>query len=126
MNTINTPRAPAAVGPYSQAVSANGTVYVSGQIPADPATGVLETDIRKATARCLDNVEAILAEAGLSLADCLKVTVYLADMDDFAAMNEVYAARFAQPYPARACMAVRALPKGARVEIECVAAERAR
>ena len=126
MNIINTPRAPAAIGPYSQAVRSCGTVYVSGQIPADPATGILETDIRKATARCLDNIGAILAEAGLSLADCLKVTVFLADMADFPAMNEVYASCFTAPFPARACVAVLALPKGARVEIECIAAEHAR
>lgn len=122
MKTLNSQNAPKAIGPYSQAVCANGMVYVSGQIPVNPATGELETDIDKATARCLQNVRAILAEDGLSLANAVKVTVYLADMADFPVVNEVYAQYFRAPYPARVCVAVSGLPKSARIEIDCIAA----
>jgi len=122
MKTFTSTKAPAAIGPYSQAVSANGTVYVSGQLPVCADTGILETDIRKATARCLENISAILGEASLTLADSLKLTLFLADMADFAAMNEIYSGYFTAPFPARVCVAVAALPKNARIEIDCVAA----
>jgi 2-iminobutanoate/2-iminopropanoate deaminase len=122
MKTLNSQNAPKAIGPYSQAVCANGMVYVSGQIPVNPATGELETDIGKATARCLQNIRAILAEDGLSLANAVKITVYLADMADFSVVNEVYAQYFSAPYPARVCVAVSGLPKSARIEIDCIAA----
>lgn len=123
MKALSTPNAPAAIGPYSQAIRAGGCVYVSGQLPVNPETGALETDIAKATERALENVSAILAQGGLSLANAAKVTVYLQDMADFAAVNEVYARYFREPYPARVCVAVAALPKGARIEIDCVASE---
>ncbi|MDI6711127.1 MAG: RidA family protein [Bacillota bacterium] len=119
---ISTDRAPAAVGPYSQAVERGGMVFVSGQLPLDPMTGApVAGDIRTQTARCLENIAAVLAAAGLSLADVVKVTVYLTDLADFAVVNEVYAAHFAEPYPARAAVQVAALPKGAALEIEAIA-----
>ena len=114
--------APAAIGPYSQAIEANGTVYVSGQLPIDPATGEFaEGGIKELTAQSLTNMQHILAEAGLTLDNVVKTVVYLADMADFGEMNEVYAQYFKAPYPARSAYAVKTLPKGARVEIECIA-----
>lgn len=121
--SISTTAAPAAIGPYSQAVEGNGTVYVSGQLPIDPATGAFaEGGVKALTRQSLSNVKAILAEAGLGMGDVVKTTVFLADMADFAEMNEVYSEFFSAPFPARSAVAVKALPKGARVEIECVAA----
>ncbi len=120
--SINTSAAPAAIGPYSQAVEAGGTVYVSGQLPIDPATGSFaEGGIKELTRQSLTNVKAILNGAGLDMGDVVKTTVFLADMADFAEMNEVYAQFFSAPFPARSAVAVKTLPKGARVEIECVA-----
>lgn len=121
MKTLSSSKAPKAVGPYSQAVSVQNTVYASGQLPLHPDTGVLETDIQKATAQCLENLGAVLHEARLTLADCAKVTVYLTDMADFTAMNEVYTRYFTPPFPARVCVAVAALPKNAKIEIDCIA-----
>lgn len=119
---IQSPAAPAAIGPYSQAIQAGNTVYVSGQLPIDPATGAFPgNDIVSQTRQSLTNIKAILEEAGLSMADVTKTTVLLADIAEFGAMNEVYAEFFAAPYPARAAFQVAALPKAARVEIECVA-----
>ena len=119
---IHSEKAPAAIGPYSQAIQAGGTLYVSGQLPVDPRTGDFPSeDIREQTAASLNNVKAILEEAGMSLSDVTKTTVYLADIADFAAMNEVYATYFTAPYPARAAFQVAKLPKNARVEIEAVA-----
>ncbi len=119
---IQSPAAPAAIGPYSQAIWAGNTVYVSGQLPIDPATGAFPgDDIVSQTRQSLTNIKAILEEAGLSMADVTKTTVLLADIAEFGAMNEVYAEFFAAPYPARAAFQVAALPKAARVEIECVA-----
>lgn len=119
---IHTPKAPAAIGPYSQAIQAGNLVFVSGQIPVDPATGEFAgSDITTQTRQSLRNVKAILAQAGYTCADVVKTTVLLADMGDFAAMNAVYAEFFSEPYPARAAFAVRQLPKGALVEIEAVA-----
>lgn len=115
------PNAPAAIGPYSAAVQTVDTVYVSGQLPADPLTGAFPADIAGQTRQSLENVKAILAAAGLTMADVVKTTVYLNDIADFAAMNEVYATFFEAPYPARAAFQVAALPKGALVEIEAVA-----
>ena len=125
MKAISTPNAPAAIGPYSQAVdSGAGLVFLSGQLPLDPATGAFpEGGIQAQTRQSLRNVQAILAAAGLSLANVVKTTVFLADMGDFAAMNEVYAEFFAEPFPARSAVAVKALPKGALVEIECFASK---
>ena len=118
---IATPLAPKAVGPYSQAVELNGTLFISGQIPADPETGVLVEGIEAQTRRCLQNIGAILAEAGLSFNDVVKTTVLLDDIGNFAAMNAVYAEFFPGDKPARACFQVAALPKAAMVEIEAIA-----
>jgi 2-iminobutanoate/2-iminopropanoate deaminase len=120
---IATSNAPAAIGPYSQAVeSAGTTINVSGQIPIDPATGAFAGEgIETQTAQCFKNIAAILEAAGASLADVVDVTVLLADIADFGAMNEVYAQFFAEPYPARAAFQAAALPKGARVEIKATA-----
>lgn len=123
MKQISTLNAPAAIGPYSQAIEVNGFVYASGQLPIDPATGAFpEGGVKEQTRQSLLNVKAILEEAGLALSNVVKTTVYLADMGDFAAMNEVYSQFFAQPFPARSAIAVKALPKGALVEVEVVAA----
>lgn len=121
-NPIHTPKAPAAIGPYSQAVQAGNIVFVSGQIPIDPATGEFAgNDITTQTNQSLTNVKNILAEAGYTLNDVVKTTVLLADIADFAAMNAVYAEYFAENKPARAAFAVKDLPKGALVEIEAIA-----
>ncbi len=122
MKVIYTPNAPAAIGPYSQAIEANGIVFVSGQLPIDPATGAFaEGGIKELTRQSLTNMKAILAEAGLTMANVVKTTVFLADMADFAEMNEVYASFFEGVCPARSAVAVKTLPKEARVEIECIA-----
>lgn len=121
MKIISTPNAPAAIGPYSQAVVSGGFVYVSGQLPADPATGELKTDITSAARQSLDNVAAILAEAGTDMAHVVKTTCYLAHLSDFSAFNAVYAEYFKSDCPARACFEVAALPKGALCEVEAVA-----
>lgn len=121
-NPIHTPKAPAAIGPYSQAVQTGNIVFVSGQIPIDPATGEFAgNDITTQTNQSLTNVKNILAEAGYTLNDVVKTTVLLADIADFAAMNAVYAEYFAENKPARAAFAVKDLPKGALVEIEAIA-----
>lgn len=123
MKQISTQNAPAAIGPYSQAIEVNGFVYASGQLPIDPATGAFpEGGVKEQTRQSILNVKAILEEAGLALSNVVKTTVYLADMGDFAAMNEVYSQFFAQPFPARSAITVKALPKGALVEVEVVAA----
>ena len=119
---IHTEAAPAAIGPYSQAVKAGNLLFISGQIPIDPATGAFAgDDITTQTRQSLTNVKAILEEAGYSLSDVVKATVLLADMADFAAMNAVYDEFFTSNCPARAAFAVRELPKGAKVEIEVIA-----
>ena len=119
---IHTKAAPAAIGPYSQAIMAGDTLYVSGQIPLDPETGLLAgDDIAAQTRQSLLNIQAILRRADMEMDHVMKTTVLLTDMNDFAAMNEVYASFFRSPYPARAAFQVAALPKGAKVEIECVA-----
>ena len=126
MKPISTNDAPAAIGPYSQAVdSGAGLVFVSGQLPIDPATGTFpEGGVAEQARQSLLNAQAILRAAGLELADVVKTTVFLADMGDFAAMNAVYATFFSEPFPARSAVAVKTLPKGALVEIECIAARR--
>ena len=122
MNAISTTNAPAAIGPYSQAIKVGELVFVSRQLPIDPATGAFaEGGIKELTRQSLTNMKAILEEAGTSMANVVKTTVFLADMNDFAAMNEVYAEFFAAPFPARSAVAVKTLPKGALVEIECIA-----
>lgn len=124
MKPISTKNAPAAIGPYSQAIDSGcGLVFLSGQLPIDPATGAFpEGGVKEQTRQSILNVQAILQEAGLALSNVVKTTVFLADMGDFAAMNEVYAQFFSAPFPARSAVAVKTLPKGALVEIECVAA----
>ena len=122
MKAIVTNNAPAAIGPYSQAVEANGFVYVSGQLPINPSTGgFVEGGIKEQTRQSLLNAKAILNEAGLDLCNVVKTTVLLSDIADFQAMNEVYAEMFTSPFPARSAFAVRALPKNALVEIEVIA-----
>jgi 2-iminobutanoate/2-iminopropanoate deaminase len=119
---INTSNAPAAIGPYSQAVEANGTLYVSGQLPINPAVGKIEAmDIAGQTQQVLANIGAILKEAGYSYADVVKTTVFMADLADFAGMNEVYKTVYQSECPARSTFAVKGLPMGALVEIETVA-----
>lgn len=126
MKAIQTEKAPAAIGPYSQAVdSGAGVVFVSGQLPIDPATGAFpEGGVKEQTRQSLTNAQAILNAAGLELSDVVKTTVFLADMADFVAMNEVYSSFFSAPFPARSAVAVKDLPKGALVEVECIAANR--
>src|SRR5512142_3231575 len=119
--TIAPAGAPKAIGPYSPALSAGGTLYCSGQLGLDPETGELARGVRSQADRALRNLEALLAAAGLGLADVVKTTIFLADMADFAAVNEVYASRFSAPYPARSTVQVAALPKGGLVEIEAIA-----
>lgn len=124
MKAISTKNAPAAIGPYSQAIEAGGMVFASGQLPINPATGAFpEGGIKEQTRQSILNAEAILKEAGCSLANVVKTTVLLADIADFVAMNEVYASFFSEPFPARSAFAVRDLPKGALVEIEMIAAK---
>ena len=121
---ISTNQAPAAIGPYSQAIRVGNLLYTSGQIPINPATGsFVEGGIKEQTRQSLSNIKAILEEAGLTMAHVVKTTVFMADMNDFADMNAVYAEFFTEPYPARSAVAVKTLPKGALVEIEVVAAE---
>ncbi len=119
---ISSQNAPAAIGPYSQAVQAGNTIYISGQLPIDPATGEFAgDDIESQTRQSLTNICSILKEAGADMSAVVKTTVLLADIADFGAMNGVYAGFFSAPYPARAAFQVAALPKGARVELEAVA-----
>ena len=120
---INTSSAPKAVGPYSQAVEANGTLYISGQLPVDPLTGAMPEGIEAQTRQCLQNVIAILEAANYSLSDVVKSVVLLADMGDFQAMNQVYATYYAENQPARVCYQVAKLPLGALVEIETIAVQ---
>ena len=122
MKEIQSTAAPAAIGPYSQAIEANGMVFASGQIPIDPSTGnIVEGGIEQQTHQSLRNVKAVLEAAGTDLAHVVKTTVFLSSITDFANMNEVYAQDFSQPFPARSAVAVKDLPKGALVEIEVVA-----
>ena len=121
---IATTQAPAAIGPYSQAIEAGGLVFVSGQLPIDPATGEFaQGGIKELTRQSLENMKAILATAGRTLDNVVKTTVFLADMADFAEMNEVYAEYFQAPFPARSAVALKTLPQGARVEIERIACQ---
>lgn len=121
MKALSTDKAPAAIGPYSQALVNGNMVFVSGQIPVDPATGQIAETIEEQTTQSLSNIRNILAENGMTMSDVIKTSVFLSDLDDFAAMNEVYASYFQAPYPARSCVQVAAIPKGCRIEIECIA-----
>ncbi len=120
---IVTEKAPAAVGAYSQGVAASGLVFVSGQLPIDPATGQMPETAAEQAQRSMENVKAIVEAAGLSMDNVVKTTILLADIGDFAEVNEVYAGFFSGVCPARACYAVKDIPKGAKVEIEAIAAE---
>lgn len=119
---VSTDNAPAAIGPYSQAISAGGLLFTSGQLPIDPALGTLPADITAQTRQSLENVKSILAEAGASMAQIIKTTVYLSDMENFGAMNDVYASFFTGDFPARSAVQVARLPKDALVEIEAIVA----
>ncbi len=122
MKAIHTDKAPAAIGPYSQAIEVNGFVFASGQIPIDPATGVfVEGGIQEQTRQALTNAQQILQTAGTDLNHVIKTTVFLSDIANFGPMNEVYAQFFTEPFPARSAVAVKDLPKGALVEIEVIA-----
>ena len=118
---IATTAAPAAIGPYSQAIDLGNMVFISGQIPVNPANGEIPEGIKAQTAQSISNIKAILAEAGLSIDNVVKTTVFLANMADFTAMNDVYAEAFTAPFPARSAVAVRELPKQVLVEIETIA-----
>lgn len=119
MNILNSSKAPAAVGPYSQAVEHNGLIFVSGQLPI--RDGELVTEISDATHACLQNIEYILSSVGASLQNAIKVEIFIKNMNDFAKVNEVYAEYFKSPYPARVCVEVSNLPKNAVIEIQCIA-----
>ena len=124
MKAIQTNNAPAAIGPYSQAIEVNGFIFASGQIPIDPATGeFVKGGIKEQTRQSLLNAKSILIAAGTDLNRVVKTTVYLSDMGNFAAMNEVYSSFFEQPFPARSAVAVKDLPKGALGEVEVLAAK---
>ena len=123
MKALHSDNAPKAVGPYSQAIEANGFVFASGQLPIDPATNAfVEGGVKEQTRQSLTNAQSVLKAAGLDLSHVIKTTVFLSDMADFAAMNEVYAEFFNEPYPARSAIAVKTLPQNALVEVECIAA----
>ena len=118
MKVVSTTNAPAAIGPYSQALDLGNMVFVSGQLPVDPATDTMADTVEQ---QSLANLKAILAEAGLSMNNVVKTVIFLADINDFAAVNAEYAKAFAEPFPARSCVQVAAIPKGAKLEIECIA-----
>lgn len=121
MKVISTPNAPAAIGPYSQALDLGSLVFVSGQLPVDSTTGKMAETVEEQAAQSLANLKAILAQAGLSTANVVKTMIFLADINDFAAVNAAYAKAFSEPFPARSCVQVAAIPKGAKLEIECIA-----
>lgn len=117
---ISSNNAPKAIGPYSSAIKMGNMLFVSGQIPVDPATGNIPESISEQAAQSLSNLEGLVKDSGYTLADVVKTTVFITDIKDFDAFNKVYATYFAEPYPARSCVAVRDLPKGVKVEIECI------
>ena len=121
MKNVVTDRAPAAIGPYSQALVSGGFVFCSGQLGIDPVSGKLDDDVAVQTRQALENLRAVLAAAQCTLADVVKTTVFVTDLGDFAIVNEIYATAFAEHRPARACVQVAALPKGGKVEIEAIA-----
>ena len=121
MKVISTDKSPAEIGPYSQGLDAGNIVFVSGQIPVNVQTGTMADTIEEQTAQSLNNVKNILAANGLTMANVIKTSVFLSDLNDFAAMNKVYETFFTAPYPTRSCVQVAAIPKGAKIEIECIA-----
>lgn len=118
---VASPKAPEAIGAYSQAIAVGDFVFVSGTLPLDPATGKMPDDIKDQAKQALDNITVILDEAGTSMKKVAKATIFLADIGDFAAVNEIYSTYFTAPYPARCCVAVKDIPRGAKVEIEVIA-----
>ena len=118
---IATDKAPGAIGPYSQALDLGDLVFVSGQIPVDPASGKMADTVEAQAKQALTNLRNVLAAAGLDMKNVVKTVVFLADLADFAAVNEIYASFFEAPFPARSCVEVAAIPKGAKLEIECIA-----
>lgn len=121
MKQISTPNAPAAIGPYSQGLRSGNMVFISGQIPVDPATGEMAKGIEAQAKQALTNLKNVLAAAGLTTKNVIKTTVFLADLADFPTVNAIYETFFLAPYPARSCVQVAGIPKGALVEIECIA-----
>ena len=121
MEKINTKNAPSAIGPYSQGIKANGFIYVSGQLPVDPTTGILKENIKEATLQSLTNIESILKEGNSDRFHIVKINIFLKDMSFFTELNEAYNEFFKDPYPARSCVAVKSLPKDAVLEIEAIA-----
>ncbi len=121
MNVLSTEKAPAAIGPYSQGLDLGSLVFVSGQIPVDPATGTMPETIEEQAKQSLNNIKHILESDGLTMANVVKTVIFLADLADFAAVNAVYQTFFEKPFPARSCVQVAAIPKGAKIEIECIA-----
>lgn len=118
---ISTDKAPAAIGPYSQAIDLGSMVFVSGQIPVDPATGKMADGVEEQAVQALTNLKNVLAAAGVGMENVVKTVVFLADLADFAIVNGIYESFFKAPYPARSCVQVAAIPKGAKLEIECIA-----
>ena len=121
LKKVHTNNAPAAIGPYSQALSAGNLTFVSGQIPVDPATGLMADTIEEQATQALTNLKHVLAAAGLDMSNVIKTAVFLADLNDFPVVNRIYESFFEAPYPARSCVQVAGIPKGALVEIECIA-----
>lgn len=117
---ISSANAPKAIGPYSSALKVGNMLFVSGQIPVNPQSGEVAADIKDQAKQSLSNLKALVEEAGFTLADVVKTTVFITDINDFAAVNEVYATYFTEPYPTRSCVAVKDLPKGVKLEIECI------
>lgn len=117
---ISSTNAPKAIGPYSSALKVGNMLFVSGQIPVNPADGSIPASIKEQANQSLANLKALVTEAGYSLSDVVKTTVFITDINDFAAVNEVYASYFAEPYPTRSCVAIKDLPKGVKLEIECI------
>ena len=122
-NVISTENAPAAIGPYSQAIEVNGNVYTSGVIPVNPQTGEIPTDVVEQAKQAIGNLKALLCASGCKMSDVIKTTVFIKNMDDFAKINEVYAEYFEEPFPARSCVEVARLPKDVLIEIEAIAAK---
>ena len=120
MRSISTEGAPSAIGPYSQAVERNGMLFISGQLPIDPGTGTMPDTASAQTERSLMNIRAIAEAAGYDMSDCVKLTIYLSDLTSFSEVNEVYRTFFTEPYPARSCIEVSAIPKGAMLEIDAI------
>ncbi len=121
MKQISTPNAPAAIGPYSQGLTAGNLTFISGQIPVNPATGTMPETIEEQATQALTNLKNVLAAAGLSMNNAIKTVVFLADLNDFPVVNRIYESFFSAPYPARSCVQVAGIPKGAKIEIECIA-----